>query len=203
MLEGPGRPPSAGADVALRFESLFGGDRPLAQTRADGEGRFCLRGLGPARYRLIGQNDGRYGEANLAVGIADCRAELQLVLASVASVRGRVVIGTGDVPCPGATAELEPVPEGAGGISPRARLWARADDRGQLWWKAVLPGRYRVSVLCEGHTYDGRDDRLTVADVSLSGRSWRVRPSHALAGRIEYTDGAPAVGIADWRLARG
>jgi|GEM_PF-477568 len=169
--------------------------------KADGQGRYELRTLMPARYRVTAVAKeclpGQYADAEglpmLALGRDDQRAGVDIVLdAGGVALRGTVtdVMGgtiAGAVVTAKSTDRGNPITEGSWGTRPP--VMGRTDDEGafELW---VRPGTLQLDASADGYA-PGR--ALGLAPGLLA--SIVLAPESVLAGRvIDRSSGDPVEG---------
>ena len=182
--------PVPGARVNLEWQAFLPeepelprGDPILRNTRANGEGRFELRGL-PA---LPAGTTARVSVAASAfVPLKDIKVdlprpstagELRLVLERGAVLQGRVTTAAG-----------EPVPAVRVGVSGAA---ASTDDDGLYWLEGVAVGRQKVLFF---HPSQGQVAKPFEIQPGVNGLDMVFAPGVEVAGRVVDEDGKPVSG---------
>lgn len=159
-----------------------------ASTRTDDDGRFRLTRLSPGRYKPGATARGRFGEPTESVllGLGQTVEDVVIEVHAAAAVRGRVVIedGAATRPCADAWVNLRDA---------TADRWQGdgADDDGRVELISVLPGRYEVSIYCEGYLARDRYDAVVVASADVDGLVWTVGPGGRIRGTVRTAGGEP------------
>lgn len=161
-------------------------------------GRFGLDKLEPGVYQLDARADELYGEAGELVhlGLAEIVDGLTIAVHPASSVRGRVVVA-GDAVDAGETEE-RPCPRGVVWMVDRSddsnRLASRVGVDGQVQFRGVLPGRYEVTVHCDGMIGPPEVADIIIGDVSPTAQRWEVHAGRAIHGTVVDAQGAPVAG---------
>ncbi len=160
--------------------------RGAADTRSDAEGHFRFGKLGPGVYKPIVRDDELFGIVDVKVhlGLAQTSEPIVIRAHRMAALRGMVVIGEGDRPCP----------SGNVGLRQRAdrslRYFATIEDGGQVTLRGVEPGTYEVTVGCTHFLAREEYPDVEVARTSLDDLVWKVDEGQAIRGRVVDASGA-------------
>jgi uncharacterized GH25 family protein len=181
--------PVPGALVTAAAEEEFWSEGD-ASALTDAEGRFRVEHLAPGRYKPTARTTGGYGRAaeSVLLGVAARSAEVTIELHPATAVTGRVVIAETDKPCKDATVAL------------RDRLTERrnvdsAGADGVVRFRALLAGRYKVSVYCQGHRPEEEYPPVVVAGSPIAPLTWKVHQGQHIAGVVVDASGAPVEGV--------
>jgi hypothetical protein len=195
----------ASAEVRAIPEGKWG-SLSHAATASDAEGAFALRGLTPGRFHLVAEGDGRRGQSGtIEMGLAQSIDGIVVTVSSAASVSGHVAEGTGGQPCRQGTVSLGPAPAdpspydpavdadaiappAEGGIPPATSLVAGIDANGDVRFRAVPAGTYRVVVQCAEHQWIDGPRTIEVGTLDVAGLAWKV--GRGLSMVVHVTDDA-------------
>nr|WP_236673779.1 carboxypeptidase regulatory-like domain-containing protein [Comamonas sp. JC664] len=194
VLSGVVLEPSGVPSPLAIVAALQGGDFPMTRTeRADETGRFSMppRPQGASPLELVAHNAGRVGRLS---GAHESQAPLTLRLEPAATLRGRVVTGSG-APPDGFTLELR---EANGEELPWAGAWPTS--RRFPGSTFVMPDAPAQALKVTVRTEDGRTGEVQVAlrpgatsdvEVPLTGGV------ASISGRAVWSrNGGPAAGVA-------
>ena len=178
--------PVPGARIDLHWQAFLPEepDRPagepiLRNTRADGEGRFELRGLPTGSARVSATAPAFVPLEGVEVDLPrpSTAGELRLVLERGALLEGRVTTATG-----------EPVPAVRVGVSGAA---ASTNDDGLYWLEGAELGRQEVIFLHPGH---GRVAKPFEIQPGVNVLDVTFEPGVEVAGRVVDDTGKPVPG---------
>ena len=177
-----------------------------AATASDADGAFALRGLTPARFHLVAEGEGKRGQSGtLNVGLAQSIDGVVVTVSSAATVSGHVAQRTGGAPCRQGSVSLGPAlgdpspydpridvqataPQTDGGLPAVASLLADIDANGDVHFRAVPAGTYRVVVQCAEHRWIDGPRTIEVGTSNVAGLAWKVDPGLSMA--VHVTDDA-------------
>lgn len=166
---------------------------PRSLTNAGGgvdtedDGGFRITGLPPGRYKPWAIAPGRIGVAERAVvlGLGETVEDLRIPVSVAPIVRARVTVSGSGEPCPGGAVGLREVG--------RSRMeWQLIEDNGEVLFPAVLPGRYRPQLGCEGYRSAPFYAPVEAGTRPTTELSWMVFEGVTLAGEVLRSDGSPA-----------
>lgn len=178
--------PVPGARIDLHWQAFLPEepDRPVGEpilrnTRADGEGRFELRGLPGGQVRVSVSAPAFVPLQGVEVDLPrpSAAGELRLVLERGAVLQGRVTTAAG-----------EPVPAVRVGVSGAA---ASTNDDGLYWLEGAEPGRQEVLFLHPSH---GRVVRPFEIQPGVNVLDVTFEPGVEVAGRVVDDTGRPVPG---------
>jgi hypothetical protein len=179
------RAPVADARVFARRE-----DRQLDASprtaRTDDRGRFLLSELTPGVYRISARTDALAGTLDqpIAVDVTDAVDGVEVLVAAMVTVQGRVTSATGG---PVAQAEIA-----LSAVDPPLRALAPdsvvTDAEGHYLIEGVVPGRYRFAVLARGHA--SHSERIFLS--SHLRRDVVLERAAVVTGFVLRSDGQPA-----------
>lgn len=177
--------PVAGAAVST------GGPFGRGESTTSGEdGTFRLEGLEPGSHKLHVSGDELTGMAaqKVHVGLGQTSELVVVEVHPAFAVRGTVLVDA-ETPCSYATVRLQD----------RARRGERSvgsegREDGTVLVRGVLPGTYEVTVACDGFVAEDEYPDLVVADRSLDGLAWAVRPGRVVRGTVVDAAGEPVAG---------
>jgi RNA polymerase sigma factor (sigma-70 family) len=188
-----GRPvPAATVGLDRAVGVPFGFDGTMARARTDRHGRYRIDGLPPGRYHLAAHAPPLADSEVQTVSLLDQDRAVDLDLPPGGTLDGRVVSASG---APIAGAEVE--------VVVRSEASYDAPRSGSARLRSDAAGRFHAAALGRG--------QLTVTATTGQGRAVRVgpRPYHpgareevvlrfgaalSIAGRVTWSDGAPAAG---------
>lgn len=181
-------------DGGRMLRKVFGS---AARGTSGADGGFELRGLRDRLTYTVAAELPGVGQAEEIVRPDEADRFLELVLATGATLTGRVLDETG-APVAGARLELQPVPAGDPGLAwsaalldPRAAPETTSDAEGGFAWEHLRPGTWDLVVRAPGFAAE------TVPAIELEeGRArdlglLRLTSGTDLSGRVEDPDGAP------------
>ncbi|HEX6241172.1 MAG TPA: carboxypeptidase-like regulatory domain-containing protein [Polyangiales bacterium] len=192
--------PVAGARVAALAQG--GAPTGLGESVSSADGSFRIDGLDPSRYLVVATAPGYRGSETHTVelGMGQAVSDLQVLVAPVAQVSGRVVVESSGLqqPCEQGFVVLGPphpaISLRAGskwtaeklGAQPQAptTVMAPIGATGVVQFDAVPAGSYFASVECDGHLHHDGPDVVAVGDKDVHGLVWRVVPSVRLSIRV-------------------
>ncbi|HWB75695.1 MAG TPA: carboxypeptidase regulatory-like domain-containing protein [Nannocystaceae bacterium] len=172
------------ADAYVTLESWDWSDNG-AYTEADGT--FRLDRLEPERYKPVARTAELYGQIaeSIRLGLGQTVDGVEIAVHPLAAVRGRIVLaGDTDAPCEQGSVSLN------GKISKRG-AWDDAEQNGEVEIAALEPDTYEVSVYCEGFVAEAKYPDVVIADASVDGQVWEVKPGLVLRGQVVDQDGKP------------
>lgn len=187
-----GGAPVAGALVTVGGWGGFGDGEVTSRETAmtDGDGKFRLTRLAPARYKPTATAAGRYGQSaeSVLLGLGETVEEIVIEMHAVSMVKGRVVLADGKTPCPRGRVVLEDP-------SSKQRVHHGADHDGVVEVDAVLPGTYEVTVHCSGQlAADEYPELVVVAGKDPPEQVWTVGAGGRMRGVVLAHDGTPVAG---------
>jgi hypothetical protein len=178
------------AGVELRPEPVGAQPAPLNERpHSDAQGRFAVDGLEPGSYFVSALGlglRGKSGPYELAVG--EVIDNLEIAVRNVAQVSGRVLQSDGRA-CQrgslvlGAPDPLHPLPDSTDHIAALMEappLSAEIGAEGAVRFAAVVPGKYYVTVRCQGQMLRDGPRMLDVAADDLAGLVWTVNEGASL-----------------------
>ncbi|RYE92974.1 MAG: hypothetical protein EOO75_05445, partial [Myxococcales bacterium] len=175
--------PVAGAKIAsIQVEG--GGSTVVA--RSDDDGHFKIEGLSPGRYRIEATSEGRegYSHASVTLGMGETSAEVVVEMDPAYVVRGRVVDKATGQPCPGG--EVTITDNGQNEFSE-----ATIDPDGWARMASVIPGKYEVTIRCDGHIAREDYPAVIVVDRDLPEITWEVKRGARLRVDVVDAQGQP------------
>ena len=189
VVEVESRAPVAGALVSV-VDASEPWSWQEASALSDREGRFRIDRLAPGRYKAVADAADRHGEAALSVlvGVGQRVADVTVEMHPASEISGRVVVAGSGQPCPEGTVTLHDP------LTDRSSE-GRISSDGQVRFRAVLPGNYRVEVSCRDHHREDKTPAVVVTDRPLGGLVWRVHPGRQIAGVIQDAAGAGVEGV--------
>jgi RNA polymerase sigma factor (sigma-70 family) len=163
--------------------------RAVGQTTSDDDGSFRLPGLEPGAYKVEATTPELYGEsaATVHLGLAETSAPILVEAHSAFFVQGKVVVDESE-PCPSGRVELRDDERDAGAS-------ANIHPDGSVFLRALQPGEYLVSVLCDGYVSGEDYPTIAVTGSSVDDLVWRVSPGLTIRGEVLHADGSPVRGV--------
>ena len=155
----------------------------------DADGRFRITGLPPGRYKPWASAPGRLGiaERSAALGPGESAEDLRIPMMAAPIVRATVRIAESGEPCPGGAAGLHE--DGRG-----RNEWQVIGPDGQVTFTAVLPGKYRPKVGCNGYRSATMYPMVDAGQRSETDLTWEVFAGVTLGGVVKASDGHPVPG---------
>jgi uncharacterized GH25 family protein len=209
VVEVNGGAPVPGALVTVGGWGVFGDgegtNRETAMT--DGDGKFRLTRLAPARYKPTAAAAGRYGQAaeSVLLGLGETVEDIVIEVHAASTVKGRVVLADGKTPCTRGRVALED-------RGSKQQEHHGVDQDGVVEMDAVLPGSYEVTVRCSGQLESNEYPELVVVDgKDPPEQVWKVGAGSRVRGVVLAHDGSPVAraqvslrpvassGWADWK----
>jgi protocatechuate 3,4-dioxygenase beta subunit len=166
--------------------------------RTDGDGRFRISGLSPGRYKPQAWEAESFGTAveSVLLGFGESAQDVLIEVHPAFSIQGHIVV---------AGRESKPCPEGNLQLNDTAKGYTHYDatnEAGEIRIEAVQPGKYTVTLYCEGHLAEDAYDDIVVEDASVSGLRWEVREALAIRGRVLDTEGDPVRDVRVWAAVK-
>jgi hypothetical protein len=176
VQEGGGEPV---AGVAVTAVAVSGDSTPQT-TRSGPDGVFQLTELAPGAYQLAAAGESWRSEPQWATAVLGA----PLTTLAITVSRATTVAGAVEVdgrPCAGAFVQLEG----------RAPATGAADGAGQVRIEGVAPGRYALTVTCNGATPLRETVQVAAGEAP---RAWRLDRGLAVTGTVVTAGGAPVAG---------
>jgi protocatechuate 3,4-dioxygenase beta subunit len=175
--------PVAGVMIdAIQIEG--GGDQSWAQT--NDEGRFQVEGLSPGRYRVEATSEGRegYSKSSTTLAMGETSAEVLIELDPAYVVRGRVVDKATGEPCHDGTVTI---------TDRKQNEFSRATVEPDGWARmaSVIPGTYRVAVVCKDHIDREDYPEIAIKDGDAPPLTWEVDRGEAVRVLVVDARGRP------------
>lgn len=173
---------SSGADGTSRTETYLSG-------RTDADGRFVIDRLGAGRYKPSAESLGLYGVSaqSVVVGLGERADELVIRVHHAYVLTARIEAEDTHAPCARGTASLHsPTDE--------RYLDAQTDRDGQVLFRSLQAGTYRVELNCDGLVPKATYDSITVPS-DVSSVVWKMRAGRAVRGVVVDEAGAPVAGV--------
>lgn len=150
---------------------------------ADDDGHFRITGLTPGRYRPGATKGEMFGTASqsFAVDLAESIDDVRIEMTAGATLSAHVRVSPDDVPCTGGNVRI------ADAASDEQRVEAIASD-GAVEIEGLLPGRYEVSVSCDGHSSAATDRSLELMP-GTNEVTWHVDRGITVRGKLLDADG--------------
>ncbi|MCB9566519.1 MAG: carboxypeptidase regulatory-like domain-containing protein [Myxococcales bacterium] len=181
---------SDGAPVEGATVSPIGGQWGWSDASAitDAAGKFRIVGLEPGAYKPSVVGDDVYGKANeqVILGLGETSAPITVSVHPAFMAVGEVAIVGGGA-CDKGWVELN---DRASARRVHADL-----EGGEARLRGLFPGEYQVRVHCSGYVAEERYEPLTIADSSVEGLRWEVKPGQAIRGQVVDGRGEPAAGV--------
>jgi RNA polymerase sigma factor (sigma-70 family) len=155
----------------------------------DADGRFRIGALPPGRYKPWASSPGRLGiaERSAALGPGQSVDDLRIPMEAAPIVRATVRIAESGEPCPKGLVGL--IEDGRGRTE-----WQVIGPDGQVVFPAVLPGKYRPRVGCDGYRPGLLYPVVDAGQRSGTDLTWEVFEGVALTGVVTMSNGRPASG---------
>lgn len=165
------------ADVLVTASGQDGPRTTPSVARTAEDGTFRLSSLPAGRYSLVAVSEHwRSEEHLLALGVADVTEPVELMVREAAQLRG--VVRVGAVPCRQGSVTLQ----GA------VQAFAPVEEDGRVVFDGISPGRYQVSVTCEGALDTSEALEIDLTPVT---RVWSLDEGLRLTGVALTQGGAP------------
>ena len=180
---------TVGSRMGLALSGDGGGGWGSALT--DDRGHFRLTRLPPGRYKPDAVTAGGTGQARESVllGVGQTVDNLRIELHPAALVTGRVVAADDHTPCPKGSVLLSDA-----GTQEERR--GTIDPDGSVELRAVLPGTYKVTVMCEGFLNGADFPPVAVtAGRDPAETLWTVERGGRIRGQVHDTSGTPLAGV--------
>ena len=188
VVEVESRAPVAGALVSV-VDASERWSWQQASGLSDREGRFRIDRLAPGRYKAVADTADRHGEAvSVLVGVGQRVADVTVEVHPASELSGRVVLAGSGQPCPEGMVTLQD------SLTDRSST-GRISSDGQVRFRAVLPGKYQVEVMCRDHHPEDKIPAVVVTDRPLHGLVWRVHSGRQIAGVVQDADGTGVEGM--------
>jgi len=180
--------PVEGARVTVGAAD-WGWDDGASAVFTDGQGAFRIDRLTPGRYVAASRTARGYGrtEGSALVGLGQHVDGVIVKLFPARRIDGKVVISTTNQPCEEPSVSLR---------EPAKNKWVetRRTTGGSVYADGVLPGKYQVSVRCDGYLSHEKYEPITIADQDATGLVWEVDPGATIRGRVLTKTGDPVEG---------
>ncbi|MCA9663745.1 MAG: carboxypeptidase regulatory-like domain-containing protein [Myxococcales bacterium] len=150
----------------------------------DAQGAFRLTGLPPGGYRPRAIADDARGEAEVrtVLSVGETSAPITIRAHRAALVEGAIVADDGSLCAQGGVSLRDPATENT--------AYGAVEADGAVHLRGVLPGDYRVVVVCDGYAPREEYPNIAVAEAPLRELRWDVERGYAIRGEVVGPAGA-------------